>query len=854
MRLVGDGLTFLALVGLASAAGIGLARIMPWTEAAARAGVPVAFGAALGPFLVGMATVLVLLLLPGASHTTHLVVSVLLLGVVCLVYGLPGKGALGRGEHPAKERARYILATVVALWVGALLLNAFVFPLTQNDALEYATVAREIYYSRTLDVYPLVDAEASRSGFYAPWTHPPLYVAMIYLASIIQGNAAEPGLMRLVAPWFAVATVWLLLRVGALQGQYTGEVAALVLLGAPLYFFGADSGLIDALPVLGFLLVFVVVVAVSAEGVTLGALVGITLGVALWSHSEAVLFVPLAAAAVAIRYRLRSWRRVFAAWSAIVLVAGVIGGQPYLRNLDVLGSVVSDNPAVFALPELAWRDYFTIGRGIEHATAVVQYGWLKGWFALEAYGTSFWLFLVGAVLSAGEVRRWWQQSATEGGGGDVVPLALGVVACYLAVVVASTLAGIEVMIKNERYLLTVLPMVALVAGVGVSRLIIGGGVQGTASEIRMHAVAVAVGTLSLVQLAGLERYRLVANGLSLGVSGRDAREMVRERPEIRVIEHLRMKVGPEAVVLSMKPADMFWSERRMVSYLDPRLVAFYREKAWDTALGRLLALGVTHVHVVDYSLPVLYNSELQWILRRPEVARLEYQADGNQIYALVDSGLIDGERRDLSPAVARWYQSKGVVIGGRKALLTSAQEMLELSATGWSKGGLPGGLFHRDTTTVLTVGGCPAEGRCSEPIAVVGGEEYAIELGLAGHGLVRVWMQQFGPDGTLKGELQRSREKILVSEVVLGGRYERNVICRRLRMLPGASRVELSLEHVGRSAVLVESLKLIRLVQMRSGSPDDGAQRAALAAAAPGDRQELLSRAYLRLRGSERRY
>jgi hypothetical protein len=807
-----QGLMFLALVALASAAGIALARIMPWTGAAARAGIPVALGAALGPFLAGMATVIVLLFLPGASHRMHLLVIVVLLGMVCLLHGLPAKGGLGRGERPPQARGRYILAIVLALWVGAMLLNAVVFPLTQNDALEYATVAREIYYARTLDVYPLVDAQASVSGFFAPWTHPPLYVAMIYLASIIQGNAAEPGLMRLVAPWCAVATVWLLVRVGAMQGQYAGEAAALVLLGAPLYFLGADSGLIDALPVLGFLLVFVVVVAVSAEGIKLGVLVGITLGVALWSHSEAVLFVPLGMAAVAVRHRFRAWKQVLGAWAASVVVAVLLAGQPYLRNLEALGAVVSDNPVVFGIPELAWRDYFTIGRGIEHWTAIVQYGWLKGWFSVEAYGAAFWLFAIGGALSAGQVRSWWRDGANEREGSHVVPVALGVVATYLAGVVASTLAGAEIMIKNERYLLTVLPMVAMVAGVGVSRLIIGGGGGAAAAGVRRYGVAAAFGALMIAQLAVLERYRLAVNGLSLGTLNRDARETLNHRPEIRLMEYLRTELGPQAVVLSMKPADMYWSGRRMVSYLDPRLEAFYRETAWDVALDHLLALGATHVHVVDYGLPVLYNSALRRILRHPGVARLEYQADGNQIYALADSGLRDGERRDLSPAVVRWYQSRGLVVGGRKKLLTSRDERVPLPPTARSEGGLPMGLFHRDTTTTLTVGWCPTERECSQGIAVVGGGEYAVELSLAGHGLVRLWMRQFGPTGVVKGDSLRSRENVLLSEVVLGGQHERNVILRRLRTLPAAVRVEFDVEHVGRSAISLEGMELVHLV------------------------------------------
>ena len=63
----------LAVILLASAAGYALSRLLPWSSAARIAGVPGAVGFALGPFLLGAGSVLVLELFPGRSHATHLI-------------------------------------------------------------------------------------------------------------------------------------------------------------------------------------------------------------------------------------------------------------------------------------------------------------------------------------------------------------------------------------------------------------------------------------------------------------------------------------------------------------------------------------------------------------------------------------------------------------------------------------------------------------------------------------------------------------------------------------------------------------------------------------------------------------
>ncbi len=810
----------ICIVCLATLAGAAVTRMMPWNDQARLAGMPFSTGIAIGPFLAGLATVLALLILPRAEPSFHLgfVITVLLLLSLLLLRKVPVQ-IIARQNEQAPKSGLYLLHLLLTLWVVALLVNAIFIPLTQNDSLEYATVGRLLYESRTLEAYPVLDSATNTSGFYGPWTHPPLYVSLIYLTSIIQGHANEPGLMRLVAPWAVIVTTRLVYVLGALQGRLTGMFSALVFISAPLYFLGAESALSDALPVLGLLLIFVVLVYLDGTAIIRGAITGLVLGMALWTHSQAILFIPLTLAAVVLRSGFTNIRALAQECGILLIVATVLAFWPYWRNTVLFGSPISDNPIVFGLPTLAWHDYFTTGRGIDHFVAVVQYGWLKGWFAIEAYGMTFWLMLLGVVAwqprltalpSIGYFKMVWSARPNL-----LLKIASGLVLCYLAGVVASTILGLDLMIKNERYLLVILPLAALLAGSGLAALFETGAYSPNNRRVPLKVLfgvpfgRVVAGTVVLVlaaELLVLTSVRYVSNGLSPAKLGQRFTDTLRARSEYLVMEFLRRSTPPDSVVFSLKPADMYYAARKMLSYLDPALVPFYAQPDPAQALAMLKRLGVTHVHLPDYGLPPLYNSTLEQILRNPEWATLDYQADGSQIYKLSASGLTHGSRQDIAPGKSRWTSSTNLLIGGRKALFTVEGDNRLLSGNAPSEGGLRWGLFHRNLSTMLTVGAgmCTSNSLPDESLPAAGGREYALDLTLVGHGLVRIWMQQFDKTGPIQGEHLRSQTKTMIGDLVLGDRYPTRQFSRRLKMLSNTRCVTFSVEHVGRSMLTIE--------------------------------------------------
>lgn len=788
-------LGMLGMVLLSCAAGCAVAACWRWRDAARASRMPLFWGLALGPLLLGMAAVAVLAGLPGAAHGIHLAGICLLLALPPALLVVLRRDWLERlapsGSRTPWDWAEKVLLVLLLVWLAGLFANAILIPLTQNDSLEYATVGRILFESRTLASYPAIHPEQTASGFYGPWTHPPLYVAQIYAASLVQGHADAPGFMRLLAPWGLAATVGLLAAWGAQASRKIGLLAALILVTTPLLFLGAESALIDAFPVLGLLLVLVALDGVDGPPAARGAAMGLALGLSLWTHSQAVLFVPLAGAALLVHGGRKGWRAAIAAGLVMLAVALVISVWPYLRNIALFGSPISDNPVVFAMPELAWPDYFTIGRGVDHWPAIVQYGWFKGWFALEAYGVEFWLMLAGVLVVALAWRRGKAMPAAA--------LALALVACYLAGVVASTLLGLDLMIKNERYMLVVVPAVCLLAGFGLARAM--SGPRSTA------LVMLGVAGLFSAQLLVLVGYRFAANGLTPTTLGQPFSVTLAGRAEYLAVDYLRRETPRDTLVFTLKPADMYYSGRRMLSYLDPRMVPFYRERDPGRALRLLEELGVRYVHVADYGLPPLHNSAIEAILRNPQWARLVFQADGNQVYALAASDVRDGPSQDLLGGKTPWTRSTSLVLGGRKALANLAGPAARVDPSVSYQGGLPLHLFHREWSTLLSVGDAP-----QGAVAAEGGREYAFDVDLEGSGLVRVWLQQFDRNGApLKDTFLRSQSKAMITDIVLGGTYPARTFSRRFRTLPDAARLVLTLEHVGSSALRVRSAHLVRM-------------------------------------------
>ena len=831
-------LLFVGLLTLASAAGVALAMTLPWNDAARKAGLPIVMGILVAPFLTGLFAVLALITMPQANPVVHLAfVAALLFCMASGAYwagrrsgGLVGALARDLSGSPMSWRD-YPWLILLVFWIGNLLVNSTLLPLHQNDSLEYAMVGREIYFARSLSVYPLLDSEASLSGFFAPWTHPPMYVSLIYLMYAIQGHAVDPGLMRLVAPWFLIAAAGSVVLLGRLHSWRLGLIASVFLMSAPLLFLGVSSALLDGLPLAGLVMVMVVVLGIKLDSRMYPVALGVVLGLSLWTHSQAILLVGLAAVAVFARSGVRPFMSNVVLIAVAVLIALVVAGAPYIKNYRIFGSLISDTPLIFALSTLDWPGYFAFNRGLDNLYAILQYGVLKGWFSLEAYGFIFWAWLAGLLFFVWltrvrgltlMVRQGFESQHLAaidrcGAMSPVICLSFVLVLTYLAGVVMSVLIGVDLMIRNERYMLMVLPAVALGAAYALDCAL--NWLYGSfrVRSLRWLRGAFVVG-LGLVLLA-----QWLAVGILYRWSAPNAIHLS-NWPNIQVVDAINRIVPEGQRVLAMRPADMYYAERPMVSYLDERLVPFYEQKDPAKALQVLRNIGIRYVQLPDYFLPPVYNSTLPQILSDPSVSRLVFSSDADQLYELVE----DGEKFVSGPVTdfvhQPWYQIFQVRLGGRKVLETFGLAGRDLEQP-VSQLTMP--WFHRDYGALLLPGGARSFDEQAGPVTMtpVMPGQYRLEIRASGRGYVQVWMRRFNHQAEpFTSPTKHGAGAIRLFDFSLTDRKPEIVLSRLINIEEPVAYLRFGLEQLGMSRIEIESMTLTRLEPSSSKASDQERQ------------------------------
>lgn len=797
---------FLLAMVLCHSATARIMGLLPWSIRSKRTNTPWFFAAATAPFLLGFISIAALILLPAKSHVIHknFIFGILMI-INIVAYTLlpsPRKPQIAI-KHKRFARDEKTALFLIAALGSALLINSMFIPLAQNDALEYATTGRIIFDTRTLDNYPPIEPEKYPSGFYGPWTHPPLYIALIYAVELMQGHASSPSLTRLLSPWFTLLAAGLVFAAGAHINRRTGLLAAALFLSTPLIFMSAATSLIDPLPVLGLAMIFISIFSFTASPFLLGLLQGSILGIVMWSHSQAILFPLLLIAAIIFYNGINRWKILAVQFFGLICSCSIYALWPYFKNYQKIGSLISDTPLVFSLKELTWDDYFIIARGVEGITAQIQYGVFKGWFNPESYGLIFWILIISFIffLSSSRIKSWFVSNPPYGSASPKAVLwaAIAVVLSYHAGVVLSLVLGINQMVRIERYMLIILPCVALLSGWALSICL-------SSAKPLPKNFGWFILSLVAIEFAILFVQPFKANGLNLSTIGQKQEKTLLEQPQMRVMAFIRNNTPPDALVLALEASDMYYSGRRMISNLDPRLVDFYKARSPQQGFNVLKKLGITHVYVVASAQPTFYNSVLQEILADPKYAELAYTAAGNELYALDVAGNSANPARkqtssfDFSPDSIVWKRTRYFIIGGRKALariLLSSEAMKENRI---SETHMPFSLFQRDISTLL---------QTAKLIPVKGGSEYKIDVRLKGHGLVRFWLTQYDAwENPIRESGYNSSPRVFLSETILGEKGTDRNFLYRFKALPDAKYIQIGIEHFGNSWLLISAANL----------------------------------------------
>lgn len=657
-----------------------------------------------GPLLLSWAFVYLLAVLPGFDRSVYLTLLALAL-VPCLLWlRPPGRGGLSTGViHVIGHPYRAVILAVTVFGLAVLYFLLVFFPLLSNDPLEYMQAGRVMEQARSSRGYPFVDP-AVTGGFLAPWTHPPSYPGLIALAFMIQGDATIAGIAKLITPWFVVATLPSTAALAGSRRWSAGVLAALLLLGTPLYFDLAVIAHVDAIRIAGLVAAVLAATFAARQG-TRGATVvaGLATGLAMFTHSTGAIMLPLVLLVFACVSLLRG-RAVASVLGSMGLIAVLAVGlvlPQLIANYLAFGSLLQDSVKVSGLPNIHMTDYLQATRFLFTLWDKLVFGALAPLTAPRAFGFAGVLALIGFLVwlrrayRALRSNRWSLRAAMAGGEAALVPIL--VVAAFLGLAVLSVLAGSLLFIKNQRYLITIQPFVALVAAnfliglVYLARAAKPGrwlrlrergtsGVRdrfrnirhklGTARESRpkglagrlLRAIANAASwsrkmlatpmfwaSLPVVGLclASLSHFNVVlvrdaylTNRLSPAtlLDAEAAKRNAIRWPQVELESRIREVVPPGDIILAYRQAELgFYTGHKFMAYFDDRLLPVHAASDAAKAPELLWGLGVRWIYVPGYALPEIYNSAVEGLLSDPRVASLVFDRGGWRLFRLLQA-------------------------------------------------------------------------------------------------------------------------------------------------------------------------------------------------------------------------
>jgi hypothetical protein len=297
---------------------------------------------------------------------------VVLVGGLALLFSPASQGESGvrwraevaqhGGERPRGRTwgpARAILVCI-GLILGLIFLKGLYYPFVDWDAIAiYGAVARRIYLVGGMDGLRVPRTE----GYIASY---PLLIPMTYVYTYMAWAGINEHLAKVIPALLAIVNVAATFYLGkAMFGQWVGLAAAFILSVTPLFAERGASGYADVPVAALFTLAVLYFYLLHKEGdIRHAVLAGLLTGLAIWAKNGALTLmgsIPLFYLfCLLLRWqgrsrepgRLRLWHVIL-----ILLLAFMIGGLWYVRNLALYGYVVPYLEFWIARADRSWLNF-----------------------------------------------------------------------------------------------------------------------------------------------------------------------------------------------------------------------------------------------------------------------------------------------------------------------------------------------------------------------------------------------------------------------------------------------------------------------------------------------------------------
>ncbi len=365
---------------------------------------------------------------------------------------------------------------IITMLVGILYFTLWT-PYTENDAMQYIALSQVLFAHKTTAIYPLLDTRG-QGGMYTPWTHPLAYPALLmWLQWINSGSTYVALLFCKFTPYFYfISIVFLLMYFLEKLHLFWRLFGVFLLATSPCVIFATIVKHIDDMRMYSFILPLLVYIMLhdmkyGLEKIRYSLFFAFTLGMALYSHSEGILSIPLFATIYFLNRDL-SFKRKIINYTVIVLCSLMFVVYRYYLNYLNFGAIVGDSNPVWNLPIFQTQkiDLFLIG--LNNLQGRILNSYFPLLVKVKYYGIIYWLLMLLLVLSIKKIRiknffyyiaTPWKRNQITNNEANLMMIwnLCALLIAFLFLIFVTVLFGEIVFIKNFRYIMIIQPIAIL---------------------------------------------------------------------------------------------------------------------------------------------------------------------------------------------------------------------------------------------------------------------------------------------------------------------------------------------------------------------------------------------------------
>ena len=334
---------------------------------------------------------------------------------------------------------KLLILFILFFWFMVSLLYVY-----ENDALEYFGISRQILSDDSLKSYPPIRTNWTES-LYAPSTHPPYFHILFALFAPSYGSLIG---LRLILLCMCVGMVLILLD----RSHYNHGF--LVATSLPILIFGIQGLSIESfrLPFFASGLVILLQSKRNVEFYRLFMRSSLSFGMMISTHSLGLLMSLLSLFAMLVVFREIRTSTIH----ALALLASIACVAPqYIYNTLRFGSPIQDSSPILDLPQIAFYEDLKIRRQISTLPDMLINGSLRPILDYSLFG---FIFTAGLTLSLMHLLKNFRILSQT----PLLSISATIIVLFTLLQIGSSIFGIELLVKNVRYGLSIFPCILFV--------------------------------------------------------------------------------------------------------------------------------------------------------------------------------------------------------------------------------------------------------------------------------------------------------------------------------------------------------------------------------------------------------